>query len=604
MNPAMIPVTTAEAVTSEYTGFTLRQLDERLAGFSRGNAALFATELCRLLGAVNGSILKRMDRLDAVEHMRPLVLDTCDTLVQGYRGLPLPFPEEVRETADSTLTLLSLLGEGYKLAVNERLDTGRHGEVRHGPSLKLALQRGLLTCGRSLMEHYRVYAPEPTELWRDVHCLYANAETLNLQTQPIEAEGDREETALSIKQAYLRVVVLSLANPYHLLQGEAEEIYRRTGRWVHLVRLVEPGSWKDLPGQFVLDLESSLPPHYRSSERRLPTPGWPRILILDKLIEAVDERLSGLTRELAERSSKAALALRMQRDMYLRFREALGGRQERVDTRRSTMARVSVVGGLSGCHFFLNGRRSFNPDADEARWNERLSGATGKGSELTLSDSEYLSDRPEVREDRRSAFHAHDAEADDVWRRANVVQAGREPEARQRRVQHRPVTWNRKNVSAGGMALFCTHPADMRIRVGELMAFSDDANAAAGDWRLAQVRWLRARPDGGLEMGVRHIADSGHAVGVKGVQGAGRDAEHLRGILVPRVNPLNQEATLLVPAGVFEPGSVLKLVVSELAVYAKLTERVMTSQLFAHFRFTLIQPPAHLRSGSGERAPP
>lgn len=597
MSPTKVPVSTAVSVASEYTGLTLRQLDEQLARFARGNPALFATGLARLLAALNRSSLRKMDRLDALERLRPVVLDTCDALVLGYRNLPLPLSGEAHQAAAGTHRLLSLLGEGYKLAVNERLDGQPHGDAGTTGDLKLAIQRGLLTCGRSLLEHYRLYAPESTDLWRDVHRLYANAEALKIQARPFEAAGDREETALSIKQAYLRMVILALANPYHLLQGEANELYRRIGRWVHLVRLVVPERWRDLPGRFVVDLESHLPPHYRSRNRKLPTPALPRLLAVEDMVAAVDDELKILRDELAERSSNAALALRMQRDMYLHFREALGGRQERLDLRRSTVSPVSVVAGLSGCHFFLNGRRSFRPDSDEARWNERLDSVAGE-PELMLSDSEYLCDPPEPRGGRRSFFRARDAEMDDVWRQANVVNDRGETETAQRRVRYRAVTWHRKNVSAGGMALFCIEAEGTRVRVGELMAFSDDARAGPGEWRLAQVRWLRSRPDGGLEMGVRHIAESGHAVGTKGVQGAGRDTENLRGILVPRVDPLNEEATLISPSGVYEPGSVLRLVMSDLTVYVKLTARVATSQLFSHFRFRVVEPPAHLR-GAG-----
>ncbi|MBA1147970.1 hypothetical protein H0Z60_13030 [Ectothiorhodospiraceae bacterium WFHF3C12] len=600
MNVGPVPVANADAVTSEYSRFGPRKLEEHLAGFSKGNPGLYATELGRLLTALNGSRLERMDRLVAMERLRPPVLDTCDTLVQGYRNLSLPLPEQAQQAAAATTRLLALLNEGYKLSVNQRLAAREHGEPSHGPPLKLALQRALLVGGRSLLEHYRLYAPEPTDLWRDVHCLYLNAEALKLQAQPFEAEGDRDETALAIKQAYLRMVVLALANPHHLLQGEAAELYRRIGRWVHLVRLVEPHRWQELPGQFVVDLCGSLPPHYRSRERRLPTPDLPRIIQLDQLVAAVDDRLESLEGELAERPSRAALGLRMQRNMYLRFREALGGRQERVDTRRTTVARVSVVAGLSGCHFFLNGRRSFNPDADEARWTQRLNGITEQTEPaLTLSDSEYLTDpvTPAEPEGRRSAFRARDPEVDDVWRRAHLVGIGESGAGAQRRAQYRAVTWNRKNVSAGGMALFCVDPVEMRMRVGELMAYSDDGNAPPQAWKLAQVRWLRTRPDGGLEAGVRNVADSGYAVGTKAVQGAGRDTEYLRGILVPRVNPLTEETTLLAPVGVYEPGTVLRLVMSDLSIYIKLTERVVTSQLFAHFRFRLVQPPAHLRGG-------
>ena len=88
MNLTPVPVARKDAVTSEYTVLTLRGLADHVAGFSRGNPGLYATELDRLLAALNGSQLEKMDRLAAQEQLRPLVLDLCDTLVQGLRKQP------------------------------------------------------------------------------------------------------------------------------------------------------------------------------------------------------------------------------------------------------------------------------------------------------------------------------------------------------------------------------------------------------------------------------------------------------------------------------------------------------------------------------------
>jgi len=596
MDAVRLTVSAPEPVSTEYTGFSARQLAAELSGLSRGNPELVASELRQLLTTLNASMLRKVPRIDALELMRPAVCDACEVLIGRYRGAALPLAEDDRRQAGQVGQLLSLLGDGYKRVVNERLEAARSGErPRVDGYLALGLQRAALAAGRSLMEHYRLYAPEPAALWSDLHRLFRNAETFRLQTQPFEAVGHRDETALSIKQAYLRAVVLSLANPHHLLQGEAEALYRRLGRWVHHVRMSVPDSWRALDGAFVVDLDSDFPPHYRPRSRRLPTPGAARLLDLSALVDAVDGQLEAVRQDDGGRRGAPSLSQRMQRNMYLRFREALSGRQERRDQRRSTVARISLVEGLSGCHFFLNGRRSFNPETEEARWNRRLH-AVDPEPGLSLSKSEYLSDSAEPDGDpRQSRFRAHDAEADDVWQRAHRVNPAQEAARGPRRVQHRAVTWHRKNEGDGGMALFCVQPRGMRVRVGELTAYSDNPGNDPERWRLGQVRWLRTRPGGGLEIGVRHVAAGGHAVGTKGVQGVGRDTEYMRGIIVPRVNPLTEDAGLISPAGIYEPGSVLKVNMGELIFYVRLTERVSTTQLVAHFAFETVEPPAHLR---------
>ncbi len=572
-----------------FTGRSLKQTADWIESLSRGNPEACADTLRGALNLLNRSVLKRAARFDQLELLRPVVNDACVGLVARYKASGLPLAESQQQLADQVLGLYAQLATGYKIAVNEQVEAWEAGR-RHALALQLAIQRALLALGRVLLESYRIYAPEPPHLWRDVHTLYRNAELAKLQALPVEGTRDAEETALSIKQAYLRTTVLALTNPYHLMQGEAEELYRRIGRWVHFVQLQAPTSDAALAGHFGVDLGSDFPPRYYPRGVAQPPSTAPRLLNVDQLIDTLDHQIQVSNESLAQSRSAAALSSRLQRDMYIRFRDALAGRGERRSERRSTIARLVMVEGLSGCHFFLNGRQPFAPEKTESSWSSRLEQGGGSDGLSLIGDDEPFT-HPRAEGDRTSHFKAYDYEADDAWNRAQRAGGAHTAEKRKRRVPYQAHSWHRKNESEGGLALFCAQWCPTQSRVGELVAYCDQDTPNADEWRIGTVRWLRTRPSRGLELGIKRLAKNGHAVGIKALTGAGKGSEYLRGILIPRVNPLTDQATLIAPAAVYDVGSLVRLSLDELVLHARLTELLETTRQFSHFGFKLVEAP-------------
>ncbi|MCH8506649.1 MAG: hypothetical protein LAT50_20375, partial [Ectothiorhodospiraceae bacterium] len=430
----------------------------------------------------------------------------------------------------------------------------------------------------------------------EMHTLYSNAELLRLQALPIEASRDAEETALSIKQAYLRSLVLALSNPYHLMQGEAEELYKRIGRWVHFAQLQLPRAGEPLQGRFIVDLSSDLPPRFLTRQQPGPAPKTPRLLELDALVRTLGEQVDNLNSTLQTRRSGTMLSERMQRDMYSRFRNALGGRQERSAQRRPTVAKLRMADGLSASHHFLADGAPFNPEEAERKWREKLSGNEQQHKPrtpgLALADEGSYLNTPLAGESRTSRFRAFDSEVDDVWKKAHTVEL--KDQKNETRGLFRAEVWSRKNVSQGGMALFCPEKSRMQTRVGELVCWTDSPlPRPPGElWQVGVIRWLRTRTGGGIELGVQQLAQTALAVGCYAVRGPGSGAEYLRGMILPRVNPMKEEATLITPAAVFDVGTVMAVNMQQLVIYVELTEIIETTRLFAHFRFKPTQPPA------------
>ncbi len=569
------------------------QLREWLDGLPRGHPVTCCRQLLEALSEANRAPLNHLGRLAFTEFLRPAVYESTEALARRYATQPLPLPQSSGEESDLARRLLDELAAGFKLAVNEILQQ-RKVTRESRLDLQIASQRALLAHGRGLVETYRVHAPEPAGCWSAIHRLYRNAEALQLQALPIEGARDAEETLLSIRQAYLRLAILALTNPYHLMQDEAQDLYRRIGRWVHFAHMRELSGEGHPEGRFITDLDSDLPPRYVSRQNRGVTPANPRELDVAGVVEVLDKQIENLAASLQERKRRAVLPERLQHDLYTRFREALGGRQERSAPRSPTVSRLHLVSGISACHYMLNDRAAFNPQEDERRWIDKVSSLTPPtpATDLSLADKDsYLN--PAHRDSlpgRVPRFRGFDAELDDVWQKANRLSAD-EPREQELRPDLEPQPWSRKNESRGGMALFCPRDSETRTRVGELVAWANAAGAGGQDWSLGVVRWLRTRDHRGLELGVQQLGESGYAAAARAVRGTGEAAGYVRVIITPRVNPVQGNASLILPAAVFDTDSLLALNLHRLVVYAALTEVLETTRQFTHFRFRLTQAP-------------
>ena len=585
--------------TGRFTAAAADDVAEWLHGQPLGNPTSTANALLEVLRESNRAPLRRLSRLDFTELLRPTVYDICESLAHRFASQALPLPEGYREEYDLARRLLAELAAGYRLAVN---GTIRERPVSRGErlTLQVASQRALLAHGRELVEVYRVHAPEPAGVWAIVHRLYHNAEALNLQAMPIEGTQDAEETLLSIRQAYLRLAMLSLANPYHLMQGEAQELYRRIGRWVHFARMTQVQPDGPIEGRFITDLESDLPPRYVARQQAGRPPANARDLDVSGVVKVVDEQIETLDASLGDMRRGGMLSERLKRDMYVRFRNALGAREERTSPRAPTVSSLRLVTGIGACHYVLNDQIPFNPEHDERRWRDKLSGlsTTPAGQGLTLAEKGSYLDPANKSGGvpSRPRFEAFDAEADDIWQKANRAAPARDPECEERAPRDiRPQIWRRKNESDGGFAAFCPRNSVNRTRVGDLVAWSGGTGTdvpPGQEWSLGVVRWLRTREQAGLELGVQLVAESGFAAGARGVAGQGQGAGYVRALITPRVNPADSKASLILPAGVFDTQSILALNLRKLVIHARLTEVLDTTRLFTHFRFQICQAPA------------
>ncbi|HKJ08133.1 MAG TPA: hypothetical protein VKA76_03505 [Gammaproteobacteria bacterium] len=576
-------------------GLDARALERWLAELPLGDPQEAARALSGGLAQHNRTAWPAAARLAAAEHLRPIGEETGAALRSRLRSASLPLSARARQVAELGGGLLRELTDSYKIALLELADT-----KAADTSLRLlALYRSVELLARQVVDTYLVYGPEPHQAWGELHRLYRYAELMGIQAQPLAESG-----RASVEHAYKRVVLLALVDPYQLMQQEANNVYKWLDQWADRCPMEAADALSAVAGRFYVDLDSESPPRYapRDLDRR---PSNPRILECGPLAQAATARLSAIAKEATDedgRPRQLPLARRMERDLLQRLRDGWNGPRDRASARHSAHANVEIAAGLSACHHFLSAEAPFTPEKDEITLHRAAFGSGGgsaakPSSKLSLvpaesepwkADEDASQLEQEINMPRRSVF---DSASDDLdmWQKVYATRGRGEDDDEGAGPAYRATPWQQKNASDQGLCLYCRSDCPVQLRVGELVVFQISGDP--GRWQVGAVRWLCAAPGLQMEMGIEVLADSATPLAIRGVQGVGKDSEYFRALRLPAGDLKDPAGTLVVPASIYDSGTVTALHGGDALLYARLTTLVETTRSYSRFQYELVSPP-------------
>lgn len=569
-----------------------------LAALPLGNANKTGHELLAALHQLNRAQLPVQHREALMREAQPRISDLVDTLHKQYGVAPTPLPERAAAAADMARALLTETAYGYKAVILELAATPTPTEATRAALVASAYQV-IAHLSRLLVESYSIYAPEPKKLWLEINQLYRYAERNGFHASPVGTDGR------SIEHAYRSLLLLALANPYHLLQGEALQVYEETDHWAQACRLLPLNPGASPKGHLYIDLDADAPPRYAPSSFDLPPPADGRSVELAGVLPLLEQRIKEVI--LAHRTEAGQLTLlgRKLRSRYKRLAEAWGIRSERLADRRRRSAPVAVAAGISACHHFTSGGAAFEPEAGEIEL--RRSGRDG-GSGLTLiaaDETPWLSEDEAKRlatgivQPRTSQFAADQRLSKDVWVKVFSTQAHYEHQKGEALV-FESMHCQIMDESRSGLAIECVNAQQMRLNVGEVVAFNSQESQPGVEWSIGTIRWLRLTPESALTLGIRALADDALAVAVRGIRGAGKGGEYFRALLIPRLDPIDYPTSLITPAAIYDVDSVVLINTGERLLYAHLTRLMEATDAYSLFQFQIVPPP---EGDAGPHAP-
>lgn len=549
-----------------------------------------APQVLQAVHGINRAELAADKRYQAMELLYPTVADLSGILQKQYLNASFPLADNPRQAARAVHQLMTEMANGYKLLVMGFTDSWAMVQRVPPAQLLTAVARAVQHLSLLVLESYLVYEAEPEGVWGDLYQLIRFMERYATHLSPeVQGREDLRSALDVISRTYKRTLLLNLSSPYHLMQGEALDIYRRLERWVDGCRIVpvQPGEY--VSKAFFVDLATNEPPRYiPASRKELPAEG--QIIDIAQMRVLVGKRIDALTVGHKLRPGAAPLSLpeRMERDMLLRLERAWSGRPERQIPRSAQSARVFMATGLNACHYFVGGEQEFDPDLQDVNQIVLESGArpVGKQHETwSLQDKDVWLLSGNI----KAAPRPHTEGNVDVWDQVYFI-----PPELEVPLQETPTgptytlsAWQQLNMGQGGLGLACDKGNGVQIKVGELVAYRMESGRQAG-WRIGMTRWLKMNPNGSMQVGIMTLARNVAAIAVRAVAGAQEDSKYQRGLLLSNGDTKGRPPTIIVPPFAYDIGTVLRVRHGTKTTHARLTKLLETTKSFSQFHYEFV----------------
>lgn len=137
--------------------------------------------------------------------------------------------------------------------------------------------------------------------------------------------------------------------------------------------------------------------------------------------------------------------------------------------------------------------------------------------------------------------------------------------------------WEMVNTSPTGYCLMKASDFPNDINVGDIIRVQEQ-NLPSHEWSIAVIRWLRHSHDDVLLMGVELLSPKASVVDIIAKE------EKLKALLLPNVQSIGLEASLILPSFACESGDVVQ--VSDPMQNLKLGHRIHCSEKLAVFKFS------------------
>jgi len=525
---------------------------------------------------------ERLQLLDALDFtLRHLSL----ALKKHYLGRTFPLSEKERQVAGLEQALHEQAATGYKIVIAD-LGTARRW-LRNSKPVALALQRALTHLSRILLNVYQIYAPVRPGIWRELHTLYAVAEQQDLLAKWVAYDGYTTIAESTVGDAYKQAMLLSLADPYRLRQGEVEVVYGALELWAAEGRISGNEDPLSVHAKFLVDLASDEPPLFRGTPGRVTNPTT-RFLEAPDLSRILREQLhhGGSAAAVSLHAADGTLSGTVTRDLLQRLILSWGMLAQREFSRTEHSGQVLVAMGLRAVHHFLL-ENSARTDAGSRSRGDRqadLEHPTALSKfKVDTTDRSQIKTTPDV----WKLFRPDDDFNAPSWSfgdRHNFAEAaaGAAAAAAARFSAH---PWDIGNVSAGGYCLRWNRTIASNAQVGELVGIKELDRPEACRWGIGVIRRMKHLSHEGLEIGVQLLAPTATPVAARVCNDNGEWSDRLRVLLLPAIRATQHPATLVTPRVPFKVGSRVKIDQRNHKSQVELTAAVMSTDAFAQFEF-------------------
>lgn len=182
----------------------------------------------QLLVEVNQLELSVKERRIFLQSFHTPIIDLIDKLSKSYDGSGLPLADEKSKFVEVVNTFWSEMATGYKIIIDDLSESSFFTSFIKQKDLASALYYVLFYLNGQLYSNYRLYSGCSETVWRDIHQVYRFASKRNLVNK---LSNDYLSTEHTIADLYKKILLFSLANPYHLSTQEMRSLWSYLDEW-------------------------------------------------------------------------------------------------------------------------------------------------------------------------------------------------------------------------------------------------------------------------------------------------------------------------------------------------------------------------------------
>jgi hypothetical protein len=475
------------------------------------NVAAAQQQLLAQLQEFNRYGTKAVSRFAALEAVREAVQFVEIEQARRFTNRALPMAETESTVFDETLALWEEMRRGYLRCLQAVIadEPGMRAQAA------VVCQRELAYTGLKMFHHHRAYRQVPEREWRALHEGYARAEALGVAESEVTDYLNRDVHDTSPRIAYLRALLLGMANPNELSQRQLTFVAFLLERWAEKVEVRADAPDEEVP-PLVVDLEGSICP-----DREGPEAAEPRYLDVKRLAKSLRNRI-GLLRK-GESPAKLALGEdcvqpSCEQLLVFLYRQWCQVKQPRAAERKHVAGDAQACNDMAAIHYYISGRVFKQP---------------GEAKELTAAQRDQI-----------VAFGRVSTRDEDDY---SVVHGFL--------LEH----WQILDESSQGLKLVrrAGNPGK-RYTHGQLIGLRPNDSK---NFMLGQVRWLMQNDAGDLYAGVRLLPGLPAATAVRptGLNVVG--AKYVQALSLTGVQALDTAPSLVVPSGWYKPKRVVEVFV-------------------------------------------
>ena len=472
-------------------------------------------QLLDLLEALIASPCELSVFVPILELMRAPLGQVEEAIAHRYQNKSVPLADEEEGWFGKSLFAWEHMAEAYGQCI--KVIASYKDNPEHRPLAAMLLQRQLYYIGKVIFEHYRARRDLPEGLWVKFHAAYETAERWGLANTPVEDSLENSLQSTHCTAAYVSMLLIEMASPYS-----------NTVRDLNLTRRLAL-MWGNLVSVLPLNDDLEVPPYIVEFGRdmALHSPGQNDgpandVRYLDTM--RIGPQIHHMISQLKQRMSPAELGLGQEISAHcIRLLDRLSRPwQQQASPRRfrrfNSHGKARIAQGFPAMHHYISGGEFFQPDAEAVysrgdfdrlfTFSERVDRGSGSGM----------------------AIEPHpDFPIDD---------------------------WDVINHSANGFRL-SRSCAGQRITHGALLAICPHDGE---NFLLAKVTWLMQEREGGLVVGLSILPGIPDAVAVR-YMGVGMEnrANYVRAFLLPAVPAIHEEASIILPSGMYQGGRVIEI---------------------------------------------